>query len=45
MKYVIDYTSNFKKQYKKLKKQGKDLSKLYKVIETIASGEELEEKY
>lgn len=45
MKYNIDYTTNFKKQYKKLKKQGKDLTKLYKVIETLASGEQLEEKY
>lgn len=45
MKYNIDYTTNFKKQYKKLKKQGKDLTKLYKVIETLANGEQLEEKY
>ena len=45
MKYKVDYTSNFKKQYKKVKKQGKDLSKLVKVIEKLANGEELEVKY
>ena len=36
MKYKIDYTSKFKKQYKKIKKQGKNLAKLNKVIEDIA---------
>ncbi len=45
MKYKIDYTNNFKKQYKKLKKQNKDLSKIYEVVETLAHGKELEEKY
>lgn len=29
MKYTIDYTTNFKKQYKKMKKQGKDLKMSY----------------
>lgn len=28
MLYEVDYTSKFKKQHKKLKKQGKDLTKL-----------------
>ena len=45
MKYKVDYTSNFKKQYKKVKKQGKDLSKLVEVIEKLANGEELDSKY
>lgn len=45
MKYKIDYTSNFKKQYKKIKKQGKDLNKLHEVIEKLANGDELEAKY
>ena len=45
MKYKIDFTSNFKKQYKKIKKQGKDLSKLYEIIEQLAKGKELEPKY
>ena len=45
MKYSINYTTKFKKQYKKLKKQGKDLRKLYEIIENIANGEILESKY
>ena len=45
MKYTLDYTSSFKKQYKKAKKQGKDLRKLYEVIEKLANGKELELKY
>ena len=45
MKYTVDYTSGFKKQHKKMLKQGKDLSKLYNVIEKIANGEELDAKY
>ena len=45
MKYKVDYTSNFKKQHNKLKKQGKDLNKLYIVIESLAKGEILDSKY
>lgn len=45
MKYTIDYTKGFKKQYKKIKKQGKDLNKLYEVINIIANGKKLDEKY
>lgn len=45
MKYKIDFTNNFKRQYKKVKKQGKDLSKLYEIIEKLAEGKELEPKY
>lgn len=45
MKYTVDYTIKFKKQYKKIKKQGKDLNKLYKIIEKLANGEKLESKY
>lgn len=45
MKCQVDYTNNFKKQYKKIKKQGKDLNKLYEVIEKLANKEELEIKY
>lgn len=42
MQYNIDYTNKFKKQYKKMKKQGKDLTKLYKAIEKLANKEKLE---
>ena len=38
-RYEIDYTSNFKKQLKKLVKQGKDLQKLKCVIQKLAEGE------
>lgn len=44
-KYRVNFTSDFKKEYKKIKKQGKDLNKLKVVINNLASGIELEEKY
>lgn len=45
MKYSIEYTSKFKKQINKIKKQGKDLKKIYTVIEKLANGAILEEQY
>ncbi len=45
MKYTVKFMSSFKKGYKKIKKQGKDLNKLYTVIETLANGEILASKY
>ena len=45
VKYQIKYTSDFKINYKKIKKQGKDVKKLKYVISKLANGEELEEKY
>ena len=45
MKYIVDYTTKFKKEYNKMKKQGKDLNKLHKVINTLSSGEKLDVKY
>ena len=44
-KYKIDATNNFNRQYKTIKKQGKDLNKLKYVIKKLANGEELERKY
>ena len=44
-KYQIKYTSDFKKNYKKIKKQGKDVEKLKVVVSKLADGLELEEKY
>lgn len=44
-KYNIDITSNFKKQYKKILKQNKDINKFVKVLEKLANGEKLEAKY
>ena len=41
----IYYTSQFKKDYKKVKKQNKDLNKLKTVIELLVSGQQLEPKH
>ena len=41
----IHYTTQFKKDYKKLKKRNKDLSKLKTVIEKLADGQLLEPRY
>ncbi len=44
-KYGIKFTSNFKKNYKKMIKQGKDKTKLKEIITKLANNEILEEKY
>ncbi len=44
-KYRVDYTSDFKKEYKKIKRQGKDLSKIRIVVELLAYGNALESQY
>ncbi len=44
-KYILDATSNFKKQLKKVAKQHKNIEKLISIVEIIASGNILEEKY
>ncbi len=41
----IFYTNQFKKDYRRIKKQNKDLIKLQDVIEKLADGERLEQKY
>ena len=41
----IHYTTQFKKDYKRIKKQNKDLSKIRTVIEKLAVGQLLEPKY
>lgn len=45
MKYEIKFTSQFKKDLKQAKKQGKNTDKLFAVIEKLASGEALASKY
>lgn len=45
MKYEIKFTSQFKKDLKQAKKQGKNTDKLFAVIEKLASGEVLESKH
>ncbi len=39
------YTSQFKKDFKRISNQGKDISKLEAVIETLLNGEKLDPKY
>ena len=41
----IHYTSQFKKDYKRLKKRGKDPAKLKVVIEKLTTGQRLEPSY
>lgn len=45
MKYEIKFTTQFKKDLKLAKKQGKDIDKLFKVIEKLSNGNVLEPKY
>ena len=44
-KYKIDFTSNFKKQLKKIIKQNKDINELLMVITKLANLESLDPKY
>ncbi|MCM1546302.1 MAG: type II toxin-antitoxin system YafQ family toxin [Clostridiales bacterium] len=45
MMYNIRATTKFKKDYKLIQKQGKNLKKLFDVIEKIANDEHLDKKY
>ena len=45
MKYKIKFTKKFKKDLKLAKKQGKDIEKLFDIIERIAKDETLDERY
>ena len=45
MKFEIKYTSQFKKDFKLAKKQGKNIDKLFAVIEKLANGETLEPRH
>jgi mRNA interferase YafQ len=42
---AIFQTSHFKKDFKRIKKQGKDLSKLKEVVSAISNSEALEERH
>ena len=44
-KCTIDYTSNFKSQYKKALRQGKNINKLFEVLVKLANKEPLDSKY
>jgi mRNA interferase YafQ len=41
----IKYTSQFKKDYKKIQKQNKDINRLQIIIETLLLKQNLDEKY
>ena len=45
MKYDIQFTTQFKKDLKRAKKQNRDLDKLFSVIEVLARGETLPPQY
>ena len=45
IKYQVKFTNSFKRNYKKIKKQGKDIKKMKYVINKLANGEELEQRY
>lgn len=44
-KYKVKVTSNFKKNFKKVLKQGKDEKKFLEVLLSLANGEQLDMKY
>ena len=45
MKYEVKFTTQFKKDLKRAKKQHKNLDKLFEVVSILANGEKLEEAY
>ena len=45
LKYKIIFTSRFKKDPKHVKKQGKDIEKLFDIIEKTAKDETIDERY
>ena len=45
MKYDVQFTNQFKKDLKLAKKQNKNLDKLFVVIDILANGGTLDEKY
>ena len=44
-KYKVKYSNDFKKNYKKIMKQRKDIDKLKTVVNKLANKEKLEQKY
>ena len=45
MNYKIKFTKRFKKDLKQAKKQGKDIEKLFDIVEKLAKDETLDERY
>ncbi len=44
-KYIVKYTNQFKKDYKSALKRNLDVSELHTVVNKLACGEMLDEKY
>ena len=44
-KYTIKFTSQFKKDVKRSKKQNKDINLLFEIIDKLSNGEKLDKKY
>ena len=44
-KYAVRTSNKFDKQLRKMAKQGKDISKIIKVVKTLANDEKLAQKY
>lgn len=44
-KFDVQYTSKFKKDFKKALKQGRDENKFLDILNKLANGEELDEKF
>ena len=44
-KYTVKMTNKFKKDYKIIEKQGKNIKNLVEVIEILAEGKQLDSKY
>ena len=45
MKYRVSYSGDFKRDFKRVKRQGCDMEKLEKVLELLVNGEKLPPKY
>lgn len=45
VKYEVKFTNQFKKDFKLIKKRGKQVEKLFEVVAKLANGEPLEHKY
>ena len=45
MKYEVRFTAKFKKDLKLAQKQGKDIEKLFSVVEKLSDGKKLDAKF
>ena len=45
MKYTVKFSKQFKKDYKRVQKQGKNIAVLKSVVEILANGDKLPDKF